>query len=300
MLHYFKFSGDVADPVAAREAYVKRGPGKGWPEECPPVRAANAFGWDVLASFDLTFLRGKDGSWRLEEDVELESDWLYSPGEKDPGNPHGQGPGRAPPASRRGREAASGHSHEHSHEHSNEHAHEHSHAGPDGAESEGVPMVQKGAWFWDKDQTLPHVISKEVYPAIRNQAKVSTFLFIRTDPNELLYITDLPNITRPFRVVSALVDTDWYPASYPWHCVIELDPAHERVVIERGSPLCRLLIVRRDTYFAREMSTPEFEAFFQRGQEWLSRHGKGEPGEMMDITRRYSHQQQKSKFTVII
>ena len=23
--------------------------------------------------------------------------------------------------------------------------------------------------------------------------------------------------------MTALIDTDWYPASYPWHAVIELD-----------------------------------------------------------------------------
>src|SRR5687767_4192274 len=58
MLHYFKFRQDLFDPSPAREAYVKRGAGRGWPEECPPIRAANAFGFDLLANFDVTFIQG--------------------------------------------------------------------------------------------------------------------------------------------------------------------------------------------------------------------------------------------------
>ena len=55
MLHYFKFRQDLLDPVPARDVYLKRARGKGWPEECPPIRAANAFGFDVLANFTVTF-----------------------------------------------------------------------------------------------------------------------------------------------------------------------------------------------------------------------------------------------------
>src|SRR5687768_18228344 len=67
MLHYFKFRQELAGPVAARDVYVKRVAGKGWPEECPPVRAANAFGFDLLANFDVTFVqkRGVAGGWRV-------------------------------------------------------------------------------------------------------------------------------------------------------------------------------------------------------------------------------------------
>jgi hypothetical protein len=257
MLHFYKFSSEVEGPVPAREAYTKRGPGKGWPEECPPLRAANAFGWDVPATFEMRFERRADGSWALDREVEVESDWVYS-------------------APRVGEEPAGG------------------------EEAEGVPLTQKNAWFWDEDQVLPHVISKEVYPAIRNQVKVSTFLFIHTDPNELLVIGDVPNVKRPFRALTAIVDTDWYPASYPWHCVLELDSSADRIVIEKGEPLCRLFTVRREAYFAREMSAAEFERFFQRGQDWLLRHGKGGPSEMMDITRAYGRQQEKAKFRVIL
>jgi hypothetical protein len=271
MLHFFKFSSEVEAPVPARESYVKRPPGKGWPEECPPLRAANAFGWDVLVSSEMVF-RQENGSWRLEKEVELESDWVYSP--EDHGSARGA-PG------------------EHAHGPGEE-------CGEECAGEEGVPLTQKNAWFWEEDQVLPHVISRDVYPQIRNQVKVSTFLFLYTDPNELLFITDIPSLVRPFRVLTALVDADWYPASYPWHCVLELDPTQEKIVLEKGTPLCRLMTVRRDSYFAKEMSPPEFERFFQRGQEWLSRHGKGEPGGMMDITRTYVRQQQKAQFSVIL
>ena len=75
MLHYFKFRQELADPVAGKEVYVKRGAGKGWPEECPPIRAANAFGFDLLANFDLAFLRKRGGGWSVEEDVVVESDF---------------------------------------------------------------------------------------------------------------------------------------------------------------------------------------------------------------------------------
>ncbi len=270
MLHFYRFSSEVEAPVPAREVYEKRGSGKGWPEECPPIRAANSFGWDVLASFEMVFHREKDGSFRLENEVEVESDWLYGPG------------------------AEGGESSHEGHAHS---AGEECHEGPEGG---GVPLTQKNAWFWDEDQTLPHVISPKVYPHLRNQVKVSTFLFLGTDANEILFITDIPNVTRPFRALTALVDSDWYPASYPWHCVLELNASEKKIVIEKGAPICRLMTVRRDTYFAKEMSVAEFETFFQRGQEWLARHGKGEPSGMMDITRTYVMQQQKSRFSVIV
>ena len=49
----------------------------------------------------------------------------------------------------------------------------------------------------EKGQKLPHVISDNVYKVIRNQVKISTYLFLKTDPNELLYMTDVPNLVRP-------------------------------------------------------------------------------------------------------
>lgn len=249
MLKFYKFCADVPAPVPARGAYEKRAGGKGWPEECPPVRAANAFGWDVLASHDMV-LRQKGGRWSLDDSVELESDWLYS--------------------------------------------------SPGAAEVAGEPLIQRNAWFWEEDQVLPHAITSEVYKNIAHQVKVSTFLFLETDPNELLYLTDIPNRDRPYRVLSALVESDWYPASYPWHCVIELDRSESEIHIEAGEPLCRLYTVRRDHYFAREMTPSEFESFFHRTQEWLQRYGKGERDGMVDITGNYGQQQRLSKFSVTL
>ena len=249
MLKFFKFADEILAPVPARAAYQRREPGRGWPEDCPPIRAANSFGWDVLASQDMVF-RQADGRWSLEAPVDIESDWAYSADDDD--------------------------------------------------EATGEPMVQRNAWFWEEDQVLPHAISSSVYKEISGQVKVSMFLFLATDENELLYITDIPNIDRPFRALSALVDTDWYPASYPWHCVLTLAPDETEIRIARGDPLCRLFTVRRDHYFAREMTPAEFEGFFHRSQEWLRRHGKGEREGMVDITGNYVKQQESSRFSVIL
>jgi hypothetical protein len=132
--------------------------------------------------------------------------------------------------------------------------------------------------------------------------KVSSFLFLRTDQNELLYMTDIPNIRRPWRTMTALVETDWYPASYPWHIVLELDPKEKRIKIPKGEPLCRVFSVRRDTYFAQQMTPAAFDDFFTRGQSWLTTHGHGEHetenGPMVDITHSYVRQQARSKFIV--
>src|SRR5947209_650856 len=78
MLHYFKFRQDLLDPQPGKDVYVKRGAGKGWPEECPPIRAANAFGFDLLANFDVTFIQGRGGTWRVEDDVVLDSDFDWA------------------------------------------------------------------------------------------------------------------------------------------------------------------------------------------------------------------------------
>jgi hypothetical protein len=252
MLHFFKFRQDLFAPAPAKDLYVKRPAGKGWPEECPPIRAANSFGFDLLANFDITFTQKRDKSWRVEPDVVLESDFDYAASEESPGQ----------------------------------------------------PLTQQYAWFWERGQKLPHVITENVWQAINNQVKISTFLFLKTDPNELLYFTDIPNVARPWRAVTALVDTDWYPASYPWHAVIELDRTQKTVHIKKGDPLCRVLPVRRDTYFASEMSPENFDTFFARGQKWLSTHGKFEHESAdspahVDITRTYVRQQVKSKFVVM-
>jgi hypothetical protein len=256
MLHYFKFRQDLFDPAPAREVYLNRGKGRGWPEQCPPIRAANAFGFDLLANFDLEFVR-KGRSWSVKRDIVIASDFDYV-------------------------------------------------APQDAQETQGRPLTQQYAWFWEKGQKIPHVISENVYAQIRNQVKVSSFLFLKTDPNELLLMTDIPNLTRPWRAMTALIDTDWYPASYPWHIVLELDPGEKRIRIKKGEPLCRIIPVRRDSYFAQPMTPGEFDAFFERGQKWLATHGNfeheaagGAGAGVADITRTYVRHQIRSRFVVM-
>src|SRR5260370_39676515 len=246
MLHYFKFRQDLFDPQPAKEIYIKRGPGKGWPEECPPVRAANAYGFDLLANFDVMFTQSR-GQWRVIDDTIIQSDFDYSADES----------------------------------------------------AQGGPLTQQYAWFWEKGQKLPHIITDNVYAQISNQVKISSFLFLKTDPNERLLMIDPPNQSRPWRAMTALIDTDWYPASYPWHTVIELDRREKSLSIKNGDPLCRVIPVRRDTYFAQEMSATSFDEFFARGQKWLGTHGHIQHEGTVDITRTYVKQQVKSKFIVL-
>jgi hypothetical protein len=256
MLRYFKFHQSLFDPVPASEIYHKPGPGRGWPEECPPIRAAQGFGFDLLANFDLTFVRSRPTAkspcpWKLVNDLVVESDFDYVP-------PGGE------------------------------------------AEESGSRLSQQYAWFWQKGQTVPHPISDNVYEHVKHQVKVSTFLYIKTDPNELLWLGELPNHRGPYRVMSALADTDWFAASYPWHTVLELSPHEKRITIKKGTPLCRAMVLRRDTYFAAPMRPQEFSDFFDKSQEWLSTHGKPTPDPATrDITRTYVRQQLRSKFVVV-
>jgi len=245
MLHYFKFRQDLFAPQPGRDIYVKPGKGKGWPQECPPIRAASAFGFDILANFTVTFSLSR-GAWKVEPDVVIDSDFAYAKTK----------------------------------------------------ESDGVPLIQQYAWGWQKGQKLPHVITDNVYAEIKNQMKVSSFLFLKTDPNELLYMTEIPNLLRPWRAVTALIDTDWYPASYPWHAVIELNPAAKRITIKKGEPLCRLIPVRREAYYAKPMSHSGFDDFFTAGQQWLTKHGKPTQEGIMDLKRSYVKQQIRAKFVV--
>jgi hypothetical protein len=246
MLHYYPFRQELFPPQPAKEVYARRGPGKGWPEECPPIRAGNSFGFDLLANFDITFLQRK-GQWRAEPDIVIESDFDYAATD----------------------------------------------------DSAGAPLSQQYAWFWEKGQKLPHVITDNVYDQISNQVKVSSYLFLRTDANEVLLMTEIPNVNRPWRAMTALIETDWYPASYPLHCVIELDRSERRIQITRGEPLCRIIPLRRDTYFAQQMTTHSFDDFFARGQQWLATHGKVQHEGTVDITRTYVRQQARSQFIVL-
>jgi hypothetical protein len=253
MLHYFKFRQDLFSPVPADELYTRPGPGKGRPEECPPLRAANSFGFDVLANFDVTFLRNRDGTWKCDPDIVVATDFDYSPSDDIPGK----------------------------------------------------PLTQQYCWFWEKGQKIPHPISDNVFALIRNQVKISTFLYLKTDPNEILMMTDIPlHGPRPWKGMTAVIDTDWYPASYPWHYVLELDPAEKKITIPKGTPICRLIPLRRDTYFAQQMTPESFDDFFAKGQRWLSAHGKPAPDPehsaegTLDITKTYSRQQIRSRFIV--
>ena len=245
MLHYYKFRQELFAPAPAKEIYLKRGPGRGWPEECPPIRAANSFGFDLLANFDVTFIQSR-GQWKVQRDIVIDSDFDWSIDDDSP----------------------------------------------------GAPLQQQYAWFWERGQKLPHVISDNVYKQISNQVKISSYLFLQTDPNEMLLMTDVPNLSRPWRPMSAIIETDWYPASYPWHVVIELDRSEKRITIKKGEPICRVIPLRRDTYFAGQMSPAQFDQFFERGQQWLATHGKFEHEGAVDITRTYVRQQIKSKFIV--
>lgn len=246
MLHYYKFRQELFAPSPAKEVYIKRGAGRGWPEECPPIRAANAFGFDLLANFDVSFVQSL-GRWRVVKDRVIESDFDWSAAEDAP----------------------------------------------------GAPLIQQYAWFWEKGQKLPHPITDNVFRQISNQVKISSYLFLKTDPNELLLFTDVPNMSRPWRAMTALVDADWYPASYPWHTVIELDRREKRVTIRKGEPLCRVIPLRRDTYFAGQLSPERFDEFFTRGQQWLATHGRFEHEGTVDLTRTYVKQQVKSRFIVM-
>jgi hypothetical protein len=245
MLHYYKFRQELFAPAAGKEIYLKRGKGRGWPEECPPIRSANAFGFDLLANFDVTFVQSR-GKWKVQRDIVIESDFDWTIDDASP----------------------------------------------------GAPLRQQYAWFWEKGQKLPHVISDHVYEKISNQVKISTYLFLESDPNEMLLMQPIPNLPRPWRAMTALIETDWYPASYPWHVVIELDRGEKKISIKKGEPLCRVMPLRRDTYFAGQMSPVEFDDFFERGQRWLATHGKFEHDGAVDITRTYVRQQIKSKFIV--
>ncbi|HMO26865.1 MAG TPA: DUF6065 family protein [Tepidisphaeraceae bacterium] len=257
MIRYFKFRQDLFDPAPAKDVYVKRQKGKGWPDECPPIRAAQGFGYDILANFDIEFVQQRGGGWRVEPDVVVESDFDWSA--------HEDAPGR--------------------------------------------PLHQQYAWFWEQGQQIPHRITDNVFAEIRNQVKLSSFLYLKTDPNEILLMTGIPNLRRSFWTWTAMIEPDWYPASYPWHAVIELDPKQKRVRIEKGEPICRIVPVRRDTYFAEQMSPEQFDAFFEKGQQWLRVHGRPPHGESeagdapadgtLDITRTYVRQQARSRFLVL-
>lgn len=250
MLEYFRFHADLPHPQPARPVYQRRAPGSGWPEHCPPIRAASAFGWDVINPFDMRFVRDDEGNWDIAEAVSVESDVDFGDGTS--------------------------------------------------------PHPQVNAWFWDKGQTRPHVITDNTYAAIRHQCKVSTYLFLHTDPGWMLGMRDIPmpgaGDEKPWRIMDAVVETDWYFPAHPWHCVIELprietSPIGE-VTIEAGQPLCRLVPLQRADFVATEMDNDTFGELYDEGQAWLAKFGKEPRGDDLDITGQYARQQEPATFEV--
>ncbi len=244
MLHYFPFADGIHPPTPARPTYHPKQKGHGWPDECPPLRAANAFGWDVLAPFAMTFRRTRDG-WKHLDPVDVTANFIWEP------------------------RAAIG---------------------------EGAPLVQRNAWFWDKGQVLPHRISDDVYAELRDQVKVSTFLYIRTNANEQLMLGEVPNRIVPWRAFTAVLDTDWYPASYPWHGVLVLDRREREIRIERNTPLFRLTLHKRQTYLATAMSDDSFDRFFAKGQKWLAANARAVVDDTADIRGAYVKSQRLALF----
>ena len=84
-----------------------------------------------------------------------------------------------------------------------------------------------------------------------------------------------------------------------WHVVLELDRREKRIKISKGDPICRIIPVRRETYFAGEMSHAGFDEFFDRGQKWLATHGQSHGEGVMDITHTYVRQQIRPKFVLM-
>jgi len=163
---------------------------------------------------------------------------------------------------------------------------------------------QDNCWQWDPKQVLPHRISPHVYPHIRNQAKVSTYLYLQTPPGWAILMSDIPNSHRRFRILSALLDTDWYYPAHPWHAVVELPrlPEGEPIVISEGEPLCRLTPVRRAAYSAAEMRPAQFKQLYEKGQSWLEDNGRPSedpeaPSGALDIRGCYARQQRSFEFT---
>ncbi|CAE7554255.1 unnamed protein product [Symbiodinium natans] len=247
VLRYFRFHSELPHPVPARRSYVERRPGSGWPEQCPPMQAASAFGWDVINPFEIQFDPGKEG-WEIHSSVEVGGGDLEERGDI-------------------------------------------------GA------FDQDNCWQWDPNQVLPHRISPQVYPEIRNQAKVSTYLYLQTPPGWAVLMSDVPNLKRRFRILSAMIDTDWYFPAHPWHAVVELPrtATGEPIVLKKGEPLCRLTPVSRGTYAAREMRPEEFKKLYYRGQAWLDENGRpsedpeAEEG-VLDIRGAYARDQRSVDF----
>ena len=246
MLHYFKFRQDLFAPVPAKEVYIKRAPGQGWPEECPPIRAANAFGFDLLANFDVTFVQSAAiGEWRKTSSlkaISITRQRGFARAAARASNMRGSG--------RRGRSC--------------------------------------------RTSSADNVYDADSQPGEGQQLSFSSRP-IRTNCSD----DGCAESESALAGDDGLIDTDWYPASYPWHVCHRAGSPRKRISIRKGEPICRVIPVRRDTYFAQQMSPADFDDFSARGQQWLATHGTFEHSPVADITKTYVRQQVKSKFAVI-
>ena len=167
---------------------------------------------------------------------------------------------------------------------------------PDGT----TPHPQVNAWFWEKDQKRPHVISSNVYEEIRHQVKVSTYLYFQTDADWMISIRSIPNYKRAWTTIEAVIETDWYFPAHPLHGVIELplENSVNEVLIKKGEPLFRIMPVLRSDFVAEEMNDQEFSKFFKEGQKWLAEKGKKVEGDDVLLTGVYAKEQAVAKFDV--
>jgi len=244
ILSYYRYMADLPHPKPAKAVYRSGLEGSGWPEHCPPIRAASAYGWDVINPFDMVFSRNEENRWGLDGAMEVHSDVDL---------PNGM-----------------------------------------------TPHPQLNAWFWEKDQKRPHLISTHVYEHIAHQVKLSTFLYLKTKPNWMTWIRSIPGLDRPWKTVEAVVESDWYWPAHPLHGVIELplDLNIQKVVIKAGEPLFRLVPVERLNTEAKEMSDANFAEYFEAGQTWLANYGKRVEGDDVMLTGVYAKQQQAPSFKV--
>jgi hypothetical protein len=80
MLWYYRYFADLPHPAPAKGVYRTGLEGQGWPEHCPPIRAAASYGWDVINPFQMKFVRDDSGQWDIDEAVEVTSDVDLSDG----------------------------------------------------------------------------------------------------------------------------------------------------------------------------------------------------------------------------
>jgi hypothetical protein len=152
--------------------------------------------------------------------------------------------------------------------------------------SAGAPLTQQYAWFWDKGQKLPHVISDNVYAEINNQVKsAASSSSRRPERRALLHATSPARRARGgddgagrYRLV---------PGELPWHTVIELSREQKRVSIQKGEPLCRVIPCGATPTSRGDVAGSASIDFFARGQQWLrdARAGaaRGERGHHADV-----------------